>query len=95
MSLSESIVESLDTMSNRALDLSTVTPESFNSRTKDAAVILNEWVLSDGKCLLTEYLNDTTHNCTDDMLYATITDEELTEGTFYFTTEAELPTDNN
>ena len=89
MSLSESIVETLDSMSNRALDLS----DDF--REKDAAVILNEWVLSNGKCLLTEYLNDTTHNCTDDMLYATITDEELTEGTFFFTTEAELPTDNN
>ena len=89
MSLSESIVETLDAMSGRALDLS----DDF--REKDAAIILNEWVLSDGKCLLTEYLNDTTHNCTDDMLYATITDEELTEGTFFFTTEAELPTDNN
>ena len=89
MSLSESIVETLDSMSNRALDL------SDDYREKDAAVILNEWVLSNGKCLLTEYLNDTTHNCTDDMLYATITDEELTEGTFFFTTEAELPTDNN
>ena len=89
MSLSESIVETLDSMSNRALDL------SDDYREKDAAVILNEWVLSNGKCLLTEYLNDSTHNCTDTMLYASITDEELTEGTFYFTTEAELPTDNN
>ena len=89
MSLSESIVETLDAMSGRALDLS----DDF--REKDAAVILNEWVLSDGKCLLTEYLNDSTHTCPDDMLYATITDESFSEGTFYFTTEAELPTDNN
>ena len=89
MSLSESIVETLETMAGRALDLS----DDF--REKDAAVILNEWVLSNGKCLLTEYLNDTTHNCPDEMIYATITDEDLTEGTFFFTTEAELPTDNN
>ena len=87
--LSESIVETLDYMSERALELS----DEF--REKDAAVILNEWVLSDGKCLLTEYLNDSTHNCSDDMIYATIDEESLTEGTFFFTTEAELPTDNN
>ena len=88
MSLSESIVETLDAMSDRALELS----DEF--REVDAACILNEWVLSDGKCLLTEYLNDSTHECPDDMIYATITDESLTEGSFYFTIEAELPTDN-
>ena len=87
--LSESIVETLDYMSERALELS----DEF--REVDAACILNEWVLTNGKCLLTEYLNDSTHKCPDDMIYATIDEESLTEGSFYFTTEAELPTDNN
>ena len=86
-SLAESITETLDQQSERALELT----DEF--REVDAAAILNEWVLpTDNKCLLTEYLNETTATVQDRLLYATIDENGAIAGEFYFVAE---PIDNN
>ena len=65
-----------------------------NENLEDAGAILSEWTLSNNDCVLTNFLNETTHELTEHLIYISITDKELIEGTFSFDPEAELPTDN-
>ncbi len=87
--LSDTIYNSLETQTNQAL-------AHFDSnRTDLAAVIVNEWTTESGECILTHYLQDTTETIKDELLYFSLSDDEIGLGTFSFDPEAELPVDNN
>ena len=60
----------------------------------NTVAILSEWGLTNGDCVLTNYLNETTADIKDRLLYASIVNGQLIEGEFWFDPEAELPTDN-
>ena len=60
----------------------------------NTSAILTEWTLTNGDCVLTNYLNETTADIKDTLLYVSFNDDQLTYGSFWFDPEAELPTDN-
>ena len=64
-------------------------------RYEDASAIINEWTTSSDQCILTNHLNDTIDTIEDELLYVTLTESEITYGTFQFLPEVELPIDNN
>jgi len=87
--LSDTIYDSLATQTNQAL-------AHFDSNQTDlAAAIVNEWTVDSGECILTHYILDTTETIKDELLYFSLTDDEIGLGTFSFDPEAELPVDNN
>ena len=59
-----------------------------------ANAMLSEWMLPSGECLLTSYLNETTTELKDILLYVSFHDKKLTYGSFWFNPDAQLPTDN-
>ena len=60
----------------------------------NTGAILSEWTLSNNDCVLTNYLNQTTADIEDRLLYAAVVNGQLIEGEFWFNPDAELPTDN-
>jgi len=60
----------------------------------NAYAILSEWVLNDDSVVLTHYLNQTTDSIEDQLMYVTMSETHITEGSFWFDPEVELPTDN-
>ena len=63
-------------------------------RLQDALSILNEWKLNDGSVVMTHFLNETTGSIRDRLMYVITNETSITEGTFWFDPEVELPTDN-
>ena len=88
MSLEESITETINEMVERVITL------TEQNAIEDASAVLNEWTLTD-QCILTKYLNDQMDEVTDSLIYATMSEEEFSYGTFTFAPDAELPIDNN
>ena len=60
----------------------------------NTAALLSEWTLDNGECVLTNYLNETTADIKDTLLYVSFNDDQLTYGSFWFDPEVQLPTDN-
>jgi hypothetical protein len=60
----------------------------------NAYAILTEWVLNDDSVVLTHYLNQTTDSIKDQLMYITVSETHITEGSFWFDPEVELPIDN-
>lgn len=87
--LADTINESLTSQCARAVRHNT------QNNSKNADAILWEWVLDNGECLLTKYLNETTAEIKETLIYIQLEDDKLFEGEFWFDPEVELPTENN
>ena len=61
----------------------------------NTGAILSEWTLTNNDCVLTNYLNETTAEIEDTLMYVSFVGDQLVEGEFWFDPEVELPTDNN
>ncbi len=60
----------------------------------NTGAILSEWTLSNNDCVLTNFLNETTADIEDRLLYVSFVNDQLTYGDFWFNPDVELPTDN-
>ena len=60
----------------------------------DTGAILSEWTLPNGDCVLTNYLNETTAEIEDRLLYVSFVNDQLIYGDFWFNPDEELPSDN-
>jgi len=86
--LADTITETLTTISSRCSQLIN------EDRLGDVTSMLNEWKLNDDSVVLTHYLNETTDSIKDQLMYVTMSETHITEGSFWFDPEVELPTDN-
>ncbi|QLF86145.1 hypothetical protein CC030809_00089 [Synechococcus phage S-CAM7] len=86
--LADTITETLTTISSRCSQLIN------EDRLEDVTSMLNEWTLNDDTVVLTHFLNETTDSIEDQLMYVTISETHITEGSFWFDPEVELPTDN-
>ena len=60
----------------------------------NTGAILSEWTLTNNDCVLTNFLNETTADIEDRLLYVSFVNDQLTYGDFWFNPDVELPTDN-
>ena len=60
----------------------------------NTGAILSEWTLTNGDCVLTNFLNETTADIEDRLLYVSFVNDQIVYGDFWFNPDAELPTDN-
>ena len=60
----------------------------------NTGAILSEWGLSNDECVLTHFLNETTADIEDRLLYVSFVNDQIVYGDFWFNPDAELPTDN-
>ncbi|AOV62280.1 hypothetical protein S420910_091 [Synechococcus phage S-CAM7] len=86
--LADTITETLTTISSRCSQLIN------EDRLEDVTSMLNEWTLNDDTVVLTHFLNETTDSIEDQLMYVTMSETHITEGSFWFDPEVELPTDN-
>ena len=86
--LADTIQETLENQCAQAVRHTTHLNEA------NTGAILSEWTLSNNDCVLTNYLNQTTADIEDRLLYAAVVNGQLIEGEFWFNPDAELPTDN-
>jgi len=86
--LADTITETLTTISSRCSQLIN------EDRLEDVTSMLNEWKLNDDSVVLTHYLNETTDSIKDQLMYVTMSETHITEGSFWFDPEVEFPTDN-
>jgi len=86
--LSDTITDTLATMTAQVIR------NTEENNEANAYAILSEWVLNDDSVVLTHYLNQTTESIKDQLMYVTLSETHITEGSFWFDPEAELPTDN-
>ena len=86
--LADTVTETLETQCERAVE------HTADNNISDASAILSEWTLANGDCVLTNYLNQTTEDIEERLLYVSFVNDQLFEGEFWFDPEAELPTDN-
>ena len=86
--LADTVTETLTTITSRCSQLIN------EDRLEDVTSMLNEWKLNDDSVVMTHFLNETTETITDQLMYATMSETSITEGSFWFDPEVELPTDN-
>jgi len=86
--LADTLQETLATQSSQAVK------HTVRLNEANTAAILSEWTLTNGDCVLTNYLNETTPEIEDTLMYIAFVDDQLIEGTFWFNPDMELPTDN-
>lgn len=86
--LADTIQETLESQCAQAVRHTTHLNEA------NTGAILSEWTLTNNDCVLTNYLNQTTADIEDRLLYAAVVNGQLIEGEFWFNPDAELPTDN-
>jgi hypothetical protein len=86
--LADTIQETLDTQCTQAVKHTVRLNEAYTG------AILQEWTLTNGDCVLTNYLNETTEDIKDRLLYVAFVNDQLIEGEFWFDPEVQLPTDN-
>jgi len=86
--LADTVTETLTTISSRCSQLIN------EDRLGDVTSMLNEWTLNDDTVVLTHFLNETTDSIEDQLMYVTMSETHITEGSFWFDPEVELPTDN-
>ena len=87
--LSDTITRTLESQCARAVG------HKIKNNEKKAEAILFEWVLDNGECLLTRYLDETTDGIEETLIYIKFEDDKLIEGQFWFNPEEILPGDNN
>ena len=86
--LADTLQDTLENQCTRAIH-HTVHLDEANT-----AAILSEWGLSNGDCVLTNYLNETTAEIEDRLLYVSFVNDQLIYGDFWFNPDEELPSDN-
>ena len=86
--LADTISDTLATMTSRVIK------NNEENNSANAYAILNEWVLNDNSVVLTHFLNQTTATIKDQLMYVAMSETHITEGSFWFDPEVELPTDN-
>ncbi len=86
--LADTVTETLTTITSRCSQLIN------EDRLADTTSMLNEWKLNDGSVVMTHFLNKTTDTIKDQLMYVTMSETHITEGSFWFDPEVELPTDN-
>ncbi len=86
--LADTVTETLTTITSRCSQLIN------EDRLEDVTSLLNEWKLNDDSVVMTHFLNETTETIKDQLMYVTMSETSITEGSFWFDPEAELPTDN-
>ena len=86
--LADTLQDTLENQCTRAIH-HTVHLDEANT-----AAILSEWGLSNGDCVLTNFLNETTAEIEDRLLYVSFVNDQIVYGDFWFNPDTELPTDN-
>ena len=86
--LADTIQDTLDTQCSQAVK------HTVHLNEANTSAILSEWTLTNGDCVLTNYLNETTAEIEDTLMYVSFVGDQLIEGEFWFDPEVELPTDN-
>ena len=86
--LADTLQDTLENQSARAV-LHTV-----HLNEADTGAILSEWTLTNGDCVLTKFLNETTEEIEDRLLYVFFSNNNIIYGDFWFNPDTELPTDN-
>ncbi len=86
--LSDTIQDTLDNQCTQAVN------HTVHLNEANTGAILSEWTLTNGDCVLTNYLNETTADIEDRLMYVSFVDDQLIEGEFWFNPDAQLPTDN-
>jgi hypothetical protein len=86
--LADTIQETLDNQCSQAVK------HTVHLNEENTGAILSEWTLTNGDCVLTNYLNETTAEIEDTLMYVSFVGDQLIEGEFWFDPEVELPTDN-
>ena len=76
--LSDTITRTLETQCDQA------TQHSLEGNIDAAAAILSEWTVSNHDCVLTNFLNQTTSEIEDELLYIAFTNNSLNWGGFNF-----------
>ena len=85
--LSDTLIETFESQCAQAVRHAEVNEENTGA-------ILSEWSFNGNDCLITRYLNNTTHEVKETLLYISFVNNNLIEGEFWFDPEAQLPTDN-
>jgi len=86
--LADTVTETLTTVTSRCNEL------ILEDRVQDVYAMLNEWKLEDDSIVMTHFLNETTSDIEDKLMYITLDETQITEGSFWFDPEVQLPTDN-
>ena len=87
--LSDTITRTLESQCARAVR------HKIAENEKNTEAILFEWVLDNGECVLTRYLDENTDGIKETLIYIKFEDDKLIEGQFWFNPEEILPGDNN
>lgn len=86
--LADTITETLENQCTQAVRHTTHLNE------ENTGAILSEWTLTNGDCVLTNFLNQTTSDIEERLMYVAFVNDQLVEGEFWFNPDAQLPTDN-
>lgn len=76
--LSDTITQTLESQCEQA------TQHSLEGNLDAAGAILSEWTVSNHDCILTNYLNETTAEIEDELLYISFSSNSLNWGGFNF-----------
>jgi len=86
--LADTLQDTLQNQSSRAVH------HTVHLNEANTAAILSEWGLSNDECVLTNFLNETTADIEDRLLYVSFVNDQIVYGDFWFNTDAQLTTDN-
>jgi uncharacterized protein YcgI (DUF1989 family) len=76
--LSDTITSTLESQCDQA------TQHSLEGNVDATAAILSEWTVSNHDCILTNFLNQTTQEIEDELLYIAFSQDSINWGTFNF-----------
>ena len=86
--LADTLQDTLENQCSRAVH------HTVHLNEANTGAILSEWTVSNGDCVLTNFLNETTTDIEDRLLYVSFVNDQIVYGDFWFNPDAELPTDN-